>query len=48
MCFVERFNAKNFEFDIQELATPQHGRQPQSYTIRLNDWWCDCGHFQAL
>jgi len=22
MCFVERFNAKFFEFDVQELATP--------------------------
>ena len=48
MCFVERFNAENSEFDVQELATPQHGRRPQSYTVRLNDWWCDCGHFQAL
>jgi len=19
-----------------------------SYTIRLNDWWCNCGEFQAL
>nr|XP_007155040.1 hypothetical protein PHAVU_003G167900g [Phaseolus vulgaris]ESW27034.1 hypothetical protein PHAVU_003G167900g [Phaseolus vulgaris] len=48
MCFVERFNIENSEFDVQELATPQHGRRPQSYTVRLNDWWCDCGHFQAL
>jgi len=48
MCFVERLNAENFEFDVQELATPQHGRRPHSYTVRLNDWWCDCGHFQAL
>jgi len=39
MCFVERFSAKNSEFDVQELATPQHGRRPQSYTVRLNDWW---------
>jgi len=22
MCFVERFNADNYEFDVQELATP--------------------------
>ena len=22
MCFVERFNAENYEFDVQELATP--------------------------
>jgi len=22
MCFVERFNAENSEFDVQELATP--------------------------
>ncbi|XP_068485031.1 uncharacterized protein [Phaseolus vulgaris] len=42
------FNVENSEFDVQELATPQHGRRPQSYTVRLNDWWCDCGHFQAL
>nr|XP_007161351.1 hypothetical protein PHAVU_001G061800g [Phaseolus vulgaris]ESW33345.1 hypothetical protein PHAVU_001G061800g [Phaseolus vulgaris] len=48
MCFVERFNAENSEFDVQELATLQHGRRPQSYTVRLNDWWCDYGHFQAL
>ena len=48
MCFVERFNVENSEFVVQELATPQHGRRSQSYTLRLNDWWCDCGHFQAL
>jgi len=39
ICFVERFNAENFEFDIRELATPQHDRQHQSYTVKLNDWW---------
>ena len=22
MCFVERFNAENFEFNVQELTTP--------------------------
>jgi len=48
MCFVERFNAENSKFDVQELATLQHSRRPQSYTVRLNYWWCDCGHFQAL
>jgi len=48
MCFVERFNVENYEYDVQELATPQHGQRPQSYTVRLNYWWCDCGHFQAL
>ncbi|XP_068497499.1 uncharacterized protein [Phaseolus vulgaris] len=44
----KRFNVENSEFDVQELTTPQHGRRPQSYTVRLNDRWCDCGHFQDL
>jgi len=48
MCFVERSNVENSELDIQELATPEHGQRPQSYTVKLNDWWCDCDHFQAL
>ena len=25
----------------------QNRPKPISFTVRLNDWWCDCGHFQA-
>ena len=48
MCHVQSYNRQNSEFDVQELSTAQLRRLPMSYTVRLNDWWCDCGEFQAL
>nr|XP_007136176.1 hypothetical protein PHAVU_009G024500g [Phaseolus vulgaris]ESW08170.1 hypothetical protein PHAVU_009G024500g [Phaseolus vulgaris] len=43
MCFVERFNAKNSEFDVQELATPQHAfRLPCRHVIVV----CSSCHLQ--
>jgi len=29
------------------MVTPQR-RRPMSFTVKLNEWWCDCGEFQAL
>ena len=48
MCHVQRYNRQNSKFDVQELPTPQLRRLPMSYTVRLNDRWCDYGEFQAL
>ncbi|XP_052736606.1 uncharacterized protein LOC108328482 [Vigna angularis] len=47
-CHVHRYNRENSEFDVQEISTPHHYRPvPLSYKVSLNEWWCDCGHFQA-
>ncbi|XP_047179213.1 uncharacterized protein LOC124846045 [Vigna umbellata] len=47
-CHVHRYNLENSEFDVQEISTPHHYRPvPLSYKVSLNEWWCDCGHFQA-
>ena len=48
MCHVESYNRQNSRLDLQELSIVQLRRLPMSYTIRLNDWWCDCWDFQAL
>jgi len=42
------YDRDNSEFEVQEISTPhQYRSKPISFTVRLNDWWCDCGHFQA-
>lgn len=47
-CLVQRYNRENSEFEVQEISTPhQYRPHPVSYKVRLNEWWCDCGHFQA-
>jgi len=48
MCQVCRYSRENTEFEVQEMFSPHDHRLPMSFTVRLNDWWCDCGHFQAL
>nr|XP_007138641.1 hypothetical protein PHAVU_009G225900g [Phaseolus vulgaris]ESW10635.1 hypothetical protein PHAVU_009G225900g [Phaseolus vulgaris] len=30
------------------MLTIEHRRYPITYTVKLNEWWCDCGEFQAL
>jgi len=47
MCHVQRYDRQNSEFDVKEMATPQRCR-PMSFTVKLNEWWCDYGEFQAL
>jgi len=47
-CHVERYNRKNSEFDVQEITTAQLYGRPMSYIVKLNEWWCDCGGFQAF
>jgi len=48
MCQVRRYSRDNNEFEVQEIFSPHDHCLPVSFTVRLNDWWCDCGHFQAL
>jgi len=47
-CHVECYDRDNSKFKVQEIST-LHQYRPKliSFTVRLNDWWCDCGHFQA-
>jgi len=47
MYHVQRYDRQNSEFDVKEMATPQRHR-PMSFIVKLNEWWCDCGEFQAL
>jgi len=47
MFHVERYDRQNSEFDVKKMATPQRCR-PMSFTVKLNEWWCDYGEFQAL
>ena len=47
-CHVQRYDQDNSEFEVQEISNPhQYRPKPIWFTVRLNDWWCDCGHFQA-
>jgi len=48
MCQVRRYSRDNNEFQVQEMFSPHDHRLPMSFTVKLNDWWCDCGHFQAV
>ena len=48
MYIVQRCDRQNSEFEVQEIPTPQLFRRPMSYKVKLNEWWCDCGQFQAL
>jgi len=45
---TDRTQSLNSEFEVQEIPTPQLRRQPMSYKVKLNKWWCDCRQFQAL
>jgi len=46
LCLVQHSNRQDSEFDVQEIPTLQ--LRPMAYPVKLNDWWCDCGAFQAL
>ena len=48
MCHVHKFNQENIEFDIQEVASLHLQCRPMSFKVKVNEWWCDCGEFQAL
>ena len=40
---------QNSEFEVQEIFSPHDDHcQPMSFIVKLNYWWCDCGHFQTL
>jgi len=30
------------------MLTTELRRYPTTYTVKLNEWWCDCGEFQAI
>jgi len=48
MCQVCQYSRENNEFQVQEMFSPHDHCLPMPFTIKLNDWWCDCGNFQAL
>jgi len=48
LCHVQRFNQDNTKFDVQEITSLHLRSRPMSFKVKLNEWWCDCGEFQAL
>ena len=48
MFHVQRYDRENSVFDVEDMLTIEHRRYPMTYTVKLNEWWCDCGEFQAL
>jgi len=46
--YVRMYVRKIGEFEIQEIANTQLGRRAMACTVKLNEWSCDCGQFQAL
>jgi len=45
---VHQYSRENNEFQVQETFSPHDHNLPISFTVKLNDWWCDCGHFQVV
>lgn len=45
MHYVQRYSWETCEFEVQELANLNVGQQAMTYTIKLNEWWCDYGEF---
>nr|XP_007157938.1 hypothetical protein PHAVU_002G110700g [Phaseolus vulgaris]ESW29932.1 hypothetical protein PHAVU_002G110700g [Phaseolus vulgaris] len=48
MCHVQRYDRENSIFDVEDMLTIEHRLYPMTYTVKLNEWWCDCGEFQAI
>jgi len=48
MCHMQRYDRENSVFDVEDMMTVEHRRYPMTYTVKLNEWWYDCGEFQAL
>jgi len=48
MCHVQRYDRENSVFDVEDMLIIEHRRYRMTYTVKLNEWWCDCGEFQAL
>ena len=46
--YVRKYTRETGEFEVQENANFQVGRRAMVCTVKLKDWWCDCGEFQAL
>jgi len=42
---VHKYSRRNYEFKVQEMYSPRDHCQQMSFTVKLNDWWCDCGNF---
>jgi len=34
--------------DVEDMLTTKLQRYPMTYIVRLNEWWCDIGEFQAI
>lgn len=48
-CRVHCYDRENSEFDVQEISNPHQYRSHRIlYNVRLNEWWCDWGHFLAI
>ncbi|KAH1210809.1 hypothetical protein GmHk_15G045029 [Glycine max] len=46
--YVQMYARETREFEVQEIANTWLGRRAMTCTVKLNEWSCDCGQFQAL
>jgi len=46
--YVRMYVQETGEFEVQEIANTRLGRRAMTCTVKLNEWLCDCGQFQAL
>ena len=46
--YVHMYVRERGEFEVQEIINRQLGQQAMTYTVKLNEWSCDCGQFQAF
>jgi len=48
MYHVQRYDRENSVFDVEDMLITELRYYPTTYTVKLNEWWCDCGEFQAI
>ena len=46
--YVRMYVREIREFEVQEIANTWLGRRAMACTVKLNEWLCGCGQFQAL
>ncbi|RZB41317.1 Lysine-specific demethylase JMJ25 [Glycine soja] len=46
--YVRMYVRETGEFEVQEIANTRLDRRAMACTVKLNEWSCDCGQFQAL
>jgi len=48
MCHVQRYGRENSDFDVEDMLITELRHYLTTYTVKLNEWWCDYEEFQAI